>query len=227
MGAKMYVTAPGGISAVSESSGALFAPPSAQTTRTLKVDQCLYREGDEASHVFEITSGVLRLTRVLENGRRQVIAFGYPGDIIGFPYGGAYQSECDAIAPSQVIAHRRSTLEGRTGNRKLHARLLQAALHEIGSMQDHFLMLGRKSAREKTASFLLALSKRVGKPLGDCTQVSIPMNRSDIGDFLGLTAETVCRNLSQLRTGGIIAMEDPHSIIILKPEALLALSEDG
>ena len=79
--------------------------------RDLKSGTVLYDEGDEAKRVYEVVSGVLRLTRVMENGRRQVIAFGYPGDIVGFPNGNEYHTECDVLSNARVIAHRRETLE--------------------------------------------------------------------------------------------------------------------
>jgi len=221
----MYVTAPGEFP----------VPVSLRSRKTkhdenfkvhdLKQDQHLFREGDDAKHIYEIVSGVLRLTRVLENGRRQVIAFGFPGDFVGFPCCGLHHTECDAITPARVVYHRREALEDGAVNPELHAVLLQAALREIRAMQDHFMMLGCKSAREKTASFLSVLAQRTGTKLGAYTEIKLPMSRSDIADFLGLTTETVCRTISQLRSAKVIALEDPHVIVVLKPEALLALAE--
>ncbi len=181
----------------------------------------LFHEGDTANHVYEVKTGVLRLTRVLENGRRQVIAFGLPGDIIGFPNGDAHHTDCDVVATAEIIAHRRSTLETGAGDPETHQRLLHAALREITAMQDHFMMLARKSASEKVASFLLAISSRTGSPLGNYTTFSLPMSRADIADFLGLTVETVSRTFSILRKEGIISLETPQTVLVLDMEALL------
>ena len=85
-------------------------------------------------------------------------------------------------------------------------------------------MLGRKSASEKLASFLYVMSDRVGSDLGAYRQVTLPMSRSDIADFLGLTTETVSRTFTQLRKSKIIAIENIHTIIIQRPTALLGLS---
>ena len=88
------------------------------------------------------------------------------------------------------------------------------------------MMLGRKSATEKVSSFLSVLADRVGTPVGSYTQVALPMSRSDIADFLGLTTETISRTLTQLRKCRIIALENIHTVIILKPEALLAMAQN-
>jgi len=189
-------------------------------TRRLKAAQNLFREGDEVRHLYQVTSGVLRLIKVLEDGRRQVIAFGYPGDIIGFPQDGTYHTECDAISGAEVILHSVKDLENGDRNPELHKRLVQAALKEISAMQDHFVMLGRKSATEKTASFLSVLMERTGNPLGAYTHFEFPMTRADIADFLGLTVETVSRTMTALRKMKLIALENSKSVIVLDQDAL-------
>jgi len=193
-------------------------------TITVKPGKHLYLEGDVADRIYEVASGVLRLTRIMEDGRRQVIAFGYPGDTVGFPCDGFYHTDCDALVPTTLVVHQRTDLESTKGNAALHQRLLQAALREISAMQDHFLMLGRKSSVEKLASFLQALADRVGEPLGEFKQVTLPMPRADIADFLGLTTETVSRTFTQLRKSQIIAIDHVNTIIILKPLALHAIA---
>jgi CRP/FNR family transcriptional regulator/CRP/FNR family nitrogen fixation transcriptional regulator len=191
-----------------------------QRLRKVARGTCLYREGDAADQLFEVVSGVLRLTRVLENGRRQVIAFGLPGDILGFPKGTRHQAECDVIDDAVVVAHRRSMLETGTGDPELHRRLLLAALREIAAMQDHFLMLARKSAMEKVASFLITVAARSQVRIGNHACISLPMSRADIADFLGLTIETVCRMITRLRQSGIIRLETAQSVLVLDMDAL-------
>lgn len=87
------------------------------------------------------------------------------------------------------------------------------------------MMLGRKSSIEKLASFLLVLKARVGEPLADFSQINLPMTRSDIADFLGLTTETVSRTFTQLRKSRIIAIDHVNTIIILKPIALQSIAQ--
>ncbi|MGB5865792.1 MAG: helix-turn-helix domain-containing protein [Sulfitobacter sp.] len=194
------------------------------TEARLKPGAYLYFEGDDVEWLYQVTSGVLRLTRLLADGRRQVIAFGYPGDIVGFPSSGVHHTDCEALTAVQLQPFRRSALENGEGDPKLHSALLQAALREISEMQDHFMMLGRKSASEKVASFLCVLAERFGSNLGAYRAVTLPMSRSDIADFLGLTTETVSRTFTQLRKAQIIAIDHIHTVIIQRPDALLGLS---
>jgi CRP-like cAMP-binding protein len=220
----MYVTI------TNENSPRVAAPelskPAVNTTSTrIKAGSYLFFEGDEVEWLYQITEGVMRLTKLLENGRRQVIAFGYPGDIVGFPSAGCHHTDCEALVSTSLQPYRISALEDGLGDPNLHQNLLQAALREISAMQDHFMMLGRKSAIEKVASFLCVLSKRVGEELGDYTQVDLPMCRSDIADFLGLTTETISRTFTQLRKSKIIAIHNNRTVIVLKPVALLGLSQ--
>ena len=201
------------------------ARPQLTPRRKLAKGDHLFREADTAHRIFQIESGVLRLTRVMVDGRRQVVAFGYPGDVVGFPSDGRYHSDCDALTPATLSVYKRDVLEGGAGDPELHKRLLMAALAEISGMQDHFLMLGRKSASERVASFLVMLSNRVGESVGQYEQFTLPMERSDIADFLGLSAETVCRALSQLRKSKVIELENIRKVIVLDSEALRAIAD--
>ncbi|MEH6739175.1 MAG: helix-turn-helix domain-containing protein [Sulfitobacter sp.] len=221
----MYVTIP-----TENSSTFAFLPlcgtTTPQTIQThLEPGAYLYYEGDEVEWLYQVTSGVVRLTRLLSDGRRQVIAFGYPGDIIGFPASGNHHTDCEALTDTYLQPYRRSILEGGASDPKLYSALLHAALNEISAMQDHFMMLGRKSANEKLSSFLCVLAARVGTDLGGSRSVNLPMSRSDIADFLGLTTETVSRTFTQLRNSKVITIENIHTVIIHRPTALLALSQ--
>lgn len=189
-----------------------------------KAKSYLYFEGDEVDWLFQVKSGVLRLSRLLEDGRRQVIAFGYPGDIVGFPSDGLHHTDCEVLVDAKLQPYRISALETGEGDAELHQALLQSALHEISAMQDHFMMLGRKSALEKVASFLCVLADRVGVDHDDRREVALPMSRSDIADFLGLTTETVSRTFTQLRKSKIITIKNIYTVVLERPQALLALS---
>lgn len=227
----MYVTNPNDYTIVPEP--ALVAPQNQRSKflhsrRILKPGAVLFHEGDVTLEVYEVISGVLRLTRVSESGRRQVIAFGFPGDFVGFPKTGRYHTECDALETTELIGHSVCHLEKCIDNPVLHARLMHAALEEIGSMQDHFMMLGWKSAIEKTASFLSVMMERVGRyadKAGDQIEFSLPMSRADIADFLGLKTETISRAFTQLRNAHVITLPTAKHVVVLKPEALLAFAE--
>ena len=190
----------------------------------LESERHLYREGDRVERIYQVQSGVVSLTRLLEDGRRQIIAFGFPGDIVGFPSDGRHHTDCETLTPVTLQPYRLSQIEGGHGDPELHAAFLRAALREIAAMQDHFMMLGRKSAAEKVAAFLNALAKRSGRMVGGYMQVDLPMSRADIGDFLGLTTETVSRIISQLRKGKMIKLDGAHKVIVQRPEALDALA---
>ncbi|WP_300549170.1 helix-turn-helix domain-containing protein [Roseovarius sp.] len=195
-------------------------PSKSGPVRTIRSGAYLYREGDEVMHVYEVIEGVLRLTRLLEDGRRQVIAFGYPGDIVGFPSNGRHHTDCDALTEAKVRPYCSSALEDGTNNPHLQRALLEAAFQEISAMQDHFMMLGRKSASEKLASFLLTLCERAGNGLDCDDRITLPMSRADIADFLGLTTETISRTFGQLRKAGILRVEHIYTVVILRPDAL-------
>jgi CRP/FNR family transcriptional regulator/CRP/FNR family nitrogen fixation transcriptional regulator len=184
----------------------------------------LFRAGDTAHHVYEVESGMMRLSRVLENGRRQIIAFGLPGDVVGFPLGDLHHTDCDAITDAVVRVHRKSTLDS-TADPHLHLRLTRAALKEICAMQDHFMMLSSKSAAEKVAAFLLSLADRVGESDPRGLRITIAMLRVDIADFLGLTTETVCRTFTQFRKDGLIVLETAQQVIITDLPGLRARAE--
>lgn len=190
----------------------------------LKEGAYLYYEGDHNDWLYQVIFGVVRLTRLLSNGRRQVISFGYPGDIIGFPSGERHSTDCNALIDARLRPYRRKCLEAAARDTLLHLALLQAALREISAMQDHCMMLGRKSASEKVASFLNVLSERVGDDFGDYLRFKLPMSRSDVADFLGLSTETVSRTFTQLRKSNIIAIENTYTIVILSPAKLVKLS---
>jgi CRP-like cAMP-binding protein len=201
------------------------ASSATRPARRLAMGANVFREGDEATHIYEVKTGILRLTRVLANGRRQVIAFAMPGDVIGFPNGKSHHTDCDALQPCEITMHPRTVLDAGAPDPETQQRLLNAALREISAMQDHFMMLARKSALEKVASFLMVLADRIGTPYGNCISIDLAMKRADIADFLGLTIETVSRTITQLRTSAIIALDSAQTVIILDPEALADAAE--
>ena len=193
--------------------------------RQFKSGAHLFHEGDDATNVYEVVSGVLRLTRVLENGKRQVIAFGLPGDIVGFPNGTRHHTDCDVLSSAEIVIYKRRVFEAGESDPETHQRLLRAALREISAMQDHFMMLARKSAMEKVASFLLVLSQRTGVPIGNYATFSLPMSRADIADFLGLTIETVSRTFTILRKSRTITLDTPQTVLVLDLDALIDASQ--
>ncbi len=188
--------------------------------RILCADQSVFHQGDEARFVYEILSGVMRKTHVSRNGDRQVIGFCYPHDIVGFTDDRRYHTECVAITDVRAVIHRHEALNQPDADPVLQRRLISAALQEITDLQNHFKMIGRKSAIEKVSCFLCDLGRHIGKHYNGTVRIDVPMKRADIADFLGLTTETVCRTFTQLRQDAVITMDNPHRIIIQRPDLL-------
>lgn len=193
--------------------------------RVVGATTVLFHEGDSADALYEVVTGVFRATKVFQDGRRQVVAFAYPGDVIGFGHGEAYRFGCDALTPARVQVTARGDLAQVMRNRpELGEKLLAMAAGEVASMHDLSVLLCRKSAMERIAGFLLSLASRTGK-VGNDRRVSLPMCRADIADHLGLTIETVSRNLTKLKLRRIVDLPDRGNFIIRDLDRLQALAE--
>ena len=189
-------------------------------------DNCLFHEGDDAEYLYEVLEGVVRSSKVLIDGRRQVLSFGYPGDIIGLSHDSFYHSDCDAVSDVKLrVIHKNAYKEDLASDPEFCAKLLQNAVAEVNHMQEHFMMLGCKSAMEKLASFLIAIMDRQSEVKGPRKCFDLPMKRCDIADFLGLTIETISRNLTKLRKLGIIEMPSTQRVCVTKSSELRALAE--
>lgn len=183
-------------------------------------------EGDPVDYVFQVIRGVVCLYKLLPDGRRQVARFCHAGDIIGLTADRRYPYTADALTELSVVRIRRADLDARmASDRALLQAVLAAIGQELSLAQNQLLLLGRKSAPERVASFLHAMVEQAMRDGGDDQSVTLPMTRVDIADFLGLTHETVCRVLGVLKVQGIVATPDPHRIEILLPEVLEEIAE--
>ena len=192
----------------------------------LTAGQALIREGDEAKHVFNITSGSVRVYKLLPDGRRQITGFLFAGDFLGLATGQTYVFSAEAIEPATACRFRKS--DYRTLIREtpaLEAALLDRATHELAAAQNQMLLLGRKTALERIATFLLDLPGH--DPARATTEglVRLPMTRSEIADYLGLTIETVSRVLTKLKTSGVIRLISLTELQIENAERLKALAD--
>ncbi len=192
------------------------------TVQSLRRDDVLFRECDAAEHYFKVVTGAIRSSKLLADGRRHVSEFYLPGDFIGLDADTSYLFTAEAMADTTVVRYARRKVEALAWQEpRIGRRLLSIACHGLSSAQQKLVLLGRKTAEERIASFLLDLDERIGKADG----VFLPMSRTDIGDHLGLTMETVSRGLSQLKNEGIIALENSHQILIRNRAALEDLAE--
>lgn len=186
----------------------------------------LFDEGEPANHVFNVTGGTLKVYKLLPDGRRQVTGFLFPGDFLGLANHDIYAYSAEAITHAALCRFSRSKLEGLLERfPKMQSRLLGVASHELAVAQEQMLVLGRKTAKEKIATFLLSLSRRAAERGQTDNPVMLPMSRTDIGDYLGLTTETVSRTFTQLRTAGLIVLQSGGKVQIADMESLQAIAE--
>jgi CRP/FNR family transcriptional regulator len=186
----------------------------------------LFDEGEEARNVFNVTAGTLRVYKLLADGRRQVIGFLFPGDFVGLANNETYAYSADAITHAALCRFPRNKLEGLLSRHpKMQTRLLSVASHELAVAQEQMLVLGRKTAKEKIATFLMSLSRRARDRGATENPIHVPMSRTDIGDYLGLTTETVSRTFTQLRTKGLIVLHNGGKVELRDPEALQDIAE--
>ena len=193
--------------------------------QVLESHDVLFREGEETTGFYEVLSGVLRSYKIFADGRRQIISFAFEGDIVGFGHGEDYRFDCDALGTTRVRAVPKASLLHIVRERpELAGKLLEAAGGEVANMQDHSILLCRKTAMERVAGFLLSLATRApGKPLG--TALPLPMIRADIADYLGLTIETVSRNMTKLRALRVIHLPSRGTFAVRNLSKLSEMAE--
>ncbi len=181
----------------------------------------LFREGEPADTVMNITSGAVKLYKLLADGRRQILGFRFAGDFVGLTAGQDYTYTAEALEDTRVCRFPRKRMEAlRETFKRIDKRLLELSMEELAATQEQLVLLGRKTAEEKVVSFLLLLANgqvRRGEPV---EPIRLPMTRSDIADYLGLTIETVSRTFSLLKRRGLIALDDTTHVRVGNREAL-------
>ena len=192
------------------------------TVLSLSREDVLFYEGDTADHYFKVVTGAIRFCKLLADGRRHVSDFYLPGDFIGLDGEANYLFTAEAVTQTSVVRYTRRSVDALAWQEpRIGRQLLSIACHGLSLAQQKQVLLGRKSAEERIASFLLDLAGRNG----ETDRVSLPMSRTDIGDHLGLTMETVSRGLSHLKSEGIISLENSHQILFRDRDALEGLAD--
>lgn len=182
----------------------------------------LVEEGDQAEEVFSIVSGTVLLSKLLPDGRRQVIGFGLPGDFIGLSINDAHAYTAQAVNEVKACrVGRRAFEEFMERVPALARRLHLSTCHDLAIAQDHMVLLGKKSATGRVATFLLDHRSRWEKLSAASVRIDLPMTRQDMGDYLGTTVETVSRTLSGFAKQGILVLI-PDGVRILDLERLQA-----
>ena len=184
-------------------------------------DSEIFGESESADFAYKVVSGVVRTLRVLDDGRRQISGFHFAGDVFGIEAGEEHTNSAEAVTSCEIALVRQTALRKCTGENCAAARELWAqATRELKRARSHMVLLGRQTAAERVANFLLQMSSSQN----ESESVSLPMSRTDIADYLGLTIETVSRTLSQLEKSAAIALHSCKHIEI-KNRAALECSE--
>jgi CRP/FNR family transcriptional regulator len=171
------------------------------TLQNVPAGNALFAEGDDADNVYEVVRGMLKLYKLLPDGRRQIMGFVSAGDLVGLSFTGAYSYTAEAVTDVTLCRYARASFDRLVDDVPGFARrLLSVRSDELRAAQEQMLLLGRKMSVEKIASFLLMLADRQD----DDREIDVPMGRNDIADYLGLTTETVCRTLTKLKSIGVI-----------------------
>ena len=180
-------------------------------------DEEIYGEDEPAEYVYQVICGAVRTYKLLSDGRRQIGAFHLAGDVFGLELGTTHRLAAEAIIDTTVRLVKRRNLEQAAGSDIQVARKLWTiTAGELRHAEDHMLLLGRKSAMERVANFLLEMDRR----LAVAGMMALPMCRRDIGDYLGLTLETVSRALSQLHGEGVLAFSGARQIVLRNRQRL-------
>jgi len=186
-----------------------------------KRDEEIYGEDEPSDYVYQVISGAVRTYKLLSDGRRQIGAFHLKGDVFGLESGSVHRLTAEAIVDTTVRLVKRRSLEAAADTSVQVARnLWTMTARDLRHAEDHMLLLGRKTAMERVADFLLEMDRR----LADVAICALPMSRRDIGDYLGLTLETVSRALSQLNDEGVLELSGARQIVLRNRQRLSALN---
>src|SRR5271168_1460376 len=183
-------------------------------------DEEIYGEDEPSEYVYQVIQGAVRTYKLLSDGRRQIGAFHLPGDVFGLELGNNHRLAAEAIVDTTVRLVKRRSLDQAAGTDVNVARKLWTmTAGDLRHAEDHMLLLGRKSAMERVASFLLEMDRR----LAITGMMALPMCRRDIGDYLGVTLETVSRALSQLHGEGVLGFSGARQIVLRNRQRLRSM----
>ena len=189
----------------------------------LNAGETLFHQGAPALSVFTVTEGALKSYKILADGRRQVVGFHLPGDFLGASVDDTHAFAAEALEASRLCAFPQRRFDDFVGDHPpMERELYIAAAHELADARQQMVLLGRKTAIERIASFFFALSR----PVGDAYVVDLPMSRSDIADYLGVTKETVSRTLTELKNMRLLRLRAMNCIELLDRARLEAIAGD-
>ena len=181
----------------------------------------IFGEGEPADYLYKVVSGSVRSCKILDDGRRQVTGFYMVGEVFGLEPDEEHQFSAEAVNDTVVLVVKRSAIIGLAARDADIARQLWAVTaQQLQRVQDHMLVLGCLSAKQRVAAFLLRMALRSSG--GD--EIELPMTRQDIADYLGMTIETVSRTMTQLENDGAISLVSSRHIVLRNRAALARLN---
>jgi CRP/FNR family transcriptional regulator len=190
----------------------------------------LVGDAEAIDHYSNVLSGVVKLTKTLPDGRQQIVGLQFAPDFLGRPFKAESNVTAEAATTVELCSFPRRALERMMASQPgMEHRLLEQTLKELDQARDWMLTLGRKTAAEKVASFLLMIARNIdpGRQSGaGAITFDLPLSRSEIADFLGLTIETVSRQMTRLRSDGVIAVENNRHIVVGDLRRLAARAGD-
>jgi CRP/FNR family nitrogen fixation transcriptional regulator len=171
----------------------------------------IYGEEEPAEYFYQVVTGAVRTYKVLSDGRRQIGAFHLPGDLFGLEAGETHSFSAEAVCNATVRLAKRSVVVAMAARDSgVAADLWAATARSLRWAQEHMLLLGRKTAEERVATFLLNMA--LASPSRET--IELPMSRQDIADYLGLTIETVSRTLTHLESMAAIALPSSRRVVL-------------
>jgi CRP/FNR family transcriptional regulator, anaerobic regulatory protein len=199
--------------------------------RSFEAGQAILWSGDKMEFVASLVTGVATLTQTMEDGRTQMVGLLLPSDFIGRPGRDSAPYDVTAVSDVTLCCFRRRPFEElMVTTPHVSQRLLEMALDELDAAREWMLLLGRKTAREKIASLIAIIARRDAELRSALSRngqlsVELPLTRESMADYLGLTLETVSRQISALKREGIIRLEGKRKVVI--PNFDLLMEETG
>ena len=198
--------------------------------RSFQAGQPVVWSGDRMDFVASVVTGIATLTQTMEDGRRQMVGLLLPSDFLGRP--GRTHAPYDVTATTDLVMccfRRKPFEEMMAATPHVAHRLLEMTLDELDAAREWMLLLGRKTAREKIASLLAIIARRTAglapsQPMG-AIRFDLPLTREEMADYLGLTLETVSRQMSALKRDGVLELEEKRRIVV--PDFSLLMEETG
>jgi len=191
--------------------------------RKFRSGQVIHPEGEVPSSFCAVVSGVVKFMKTLPNGSQQIVGLSGPGDFLGRPFGKETHAAAVAASEVEVCWFPRNVIEAVTSqSNEVKSWFFEAVSDDLEKAQNWIMLLGRMTAEQKVAAFLLSVARksRPDGPLVGEVSVELPISRTETADYLGLTIETVSRQIARLRERGVVTVRNTRQVVIHRPDVL-------